>query len=201
MDKTLKLSDRAALSLGLVLKRKQADANEKTHFHYKALTLESFEKDGWLNDNELKDYQSSEKLAERYLTKNDDVIIRLSKPHTVISIKEKHNGFLVPSLFAIVRLEDDSVDSGYLAFLLNSTEIKRQYSKASLGTTIPTLRVSDIKQIEIILPSLNRQKKIAHFSQLIIRQKSLYSDLLKENDRFYNEISKRMLRGGTKHGN
>jgi len=100
----MKLINMSKVQTGLVLVRKRADVKDEGAHKYRMLTLKSFNPKGWLNEDKLDVFFSKEKLENKYLTNNGDVIIRLTIPYTAICINESQEGLVIPSNFTIIRL-------------------------------------------------------------------------------------------------
>ncbi|MBI9008707.1 MAG: restriction endonuclease subunit S [Tenericutes bacterium] len=195
----IKLGDCADISTGLVLKRKEASRTDKKKYPYKTITLRSLEQDGWLNEEYFDKFKSSEKLEDRYLTQIGDVIIRLSAPYTAIAIQNSQVGLVIPSLCAIIRNSSSEIISGYLAFLLNSDIMKKEYLRSSLGATIPVIRMTDLKETNVPVLPIEMQNKTIEISNLIIAEKKLYHQLLESKDIYYKEITNKIILGGKKN--
>jgi restriction endonuclease S subunit len=61
----------------------------------------------------------------------------------------------------LIRLESDEVLPEYLAVYLNSGFAQRQIKESLTGVVISTLLKKDLEAIEVIVPSMEQQKKIA----------------------------------------
>ncbi len=194
----LKLGDIAEVSTGLVVKRKEAASLELAKKTYKMLTLKSFDSEGWLNESDLDSFNSSEFLEDKYLTGEGDVIVRLSAPYTAITVDSSHGGFLIPSLFAVIRLGAKEFLSEFLALYLNSPQMKKEYTKSSSGSAIQTLKISDFKEFEIKLLPLEEQKKVIDVNSVLKREKYLLLKLLEQNEIRNKEILKTLLNGERK---
>lgn len=188
-----RIGDLASVTTGLVVKRKQAELPEEIVTTYNMLTLKSFEQDGWLNTNELETFESSEHLDHKYLTKEGDVVIRLSHPNTAIIIDRKQEGYLFPSLFAVIRLGTNALLPEYLSIYLNSDVMKRFYVKSAIGSAIQIIKTSMLKDAVIRFPSLERQVKVVELNRLIAREKKLLSELAAEKSKYHNAIINKMI--------
>ena len=147
----------------------------------------------------LDDYNSIELLDDRYITKENDILIRLSNPYTAIQVKAEQEGYVIPSLFAIVRPNQNEIDSGYLSFILNNDMIKQSYFKNAMGTTIPVIRMQTIRETQIPLVSTSEQHKISKISDLMIKEKRLRQQLTLEKEIYNKELTKRIIKGGNKN--
>ncbi len=187
------LRTKASISTGLVVKRKQAMNLIEVDKRYQMLTLKSFESSGWLNHHELEVFESNEVLNEKYLTQKGDVVVRLSYPNTAIAISENDVGLLIPSLFAVIRLNSDEILPEYLSVYLNSEHMKKEYSKSLIGSAVQIIKTSLLKEVEIKIPELDRQCKIVEINRLMMREKILLQDLIKEKTKMYNMIMNEMI--------
>lgn len=168
---------------GLVLVRKRADANYKDTNKYHMLTLKSFEPHGVLNEHELDVFFSKEKLEKKYLTNKGDVIIRLTAPYTAICINDMQEGLVIPSNFAIIRLKEQKFIPEFIALFLNSEIIGKKFFKSAISTTIPLIKTTHLRDVDIPEKTLEMQKKIVELNQLQVKEKILLSHLMEEKDK------------------
>ncbi|WKY46651.1 restriction endonuclease subunit S [Eubacteriaceae bacterium ES3] len=189
----MKLNDIASINSGLVVRRKQAEQEEEIVKEYQMLTLKSFDSGGWLNKDELELFVSAEDLDKKYLTRAGDIIIRLSSPNTAITISEDDEGYLVPSLFAIVRVESDLFHQEYLGIYLNSQYIKKVYARSAVGSTIQIIKTSMLRELEIPMQEVEKQRQIIKVSKLIMREKHLLQLLVEEKNRYHDAIMKNLF--------
>lgn len=187
----------ADVSTGLVITRRQANVNSAIKAQYKLLTLKSFNDNGWIEKEELEEFDSNEVLDDRYLTLSGDVIIRLTAPYTAIPIDDEFSGLVVPSQFCIIRPVLLDLSPDYLAYALNSETIKNEYIRTSLGATIPMIRMGALKGTKIPIFDLDKQFIIGNIRRLIIKNKQLGIELEKNIDILNKQIELRIL-GGNK---
>lgn len=188
-----RISDMGSVTTGLVVKRKQAEFAKDILKTYQMLTLKSFDQDGWLNTEELEIFESTEILDDKYLTQEGDVILRLSYPNTAIVIDRAHQGFLIPSLFAVIRLETSILLPEYLSIYLNSDKMKRFYAKSAIGSAIQIIKTSMVKDLILKVPSLQRQQRVVEINKLILKEKELLSRLIKEKAKLHNAIMNKLM--------
>lgn len=181
------------IMVGLVLKRKEAEVGVLKKHNYKALTLKSFNAEGWIDEKYLDDYESSEFLDNRYLCLKDDVIIKLTPPYTAVTVSEETKGYVVPSQFIIIRPIDKTLIPEYLALYLNSEKVKKHISITATGMTVPMIKTGTLRELEI--PVLNREKQtqIAEVSKLIIKERHLLYQMISEKEKFYQALTEAMI--------
>ena len=179
----------AEVMVGLVLKRKEADLYGFKKFKYKALTLKSFNSEGWIDKKYLDDFESNEILDDRYLCLKDDVIIKLTPPYTAVSVSDETKGYVVPSQFIIIRLKDKTLIPEYLALYLNSDRIKKHIGISATGATVPMIKTGTLRELKIPVLDFDKQVKIAEVSKLIIRERHLLYQMISEKEKYYQALT------------
>ena len=89
--------------------------------------------------------------------------ILFSKDGTVgkVHVVETSQRFAVLSSLAILRPDTTKIDSKYLGHALKSPSILAQAIKKKTGSAIRRIVLSDLKQLQIPLPHLDEQRRIA----------------------------------------
>lgn len=84
------------------------------------------------------------------------------------------------SSFIVVRIKQDSIGTilpEYLAWFLTHTPKIAEFHKKQLGTTVPSISIKELKEIEVALPKVEKQRNIVKIQQLRNRQKDLTRQL------------------------
>src|SRR5699024_8577850 len=79
----------------------------------------------------------------------------------------------------------------YLYQLLKSPLMKNQYKSMSTGTAQPQLPIKDIKKLELIVPPLEEQEKIANILSSLDDKIELNNDMNKTLEEMAQSIFKR----------
>lgn len=195
------LGDVAEVRTGLVLSRKKASDDMDVKFEYTALNLRCVVSEGYLDLEDAEKYYSTERLKSEYLTKEKDILIRLSAPYTVVFITSpKQCGYVIPSHFAIVRADELKVAPEYLNWFLKRDAVRQKIIQNVSGSTafgtissgfIANLKIRDVpiaeqKTLGNILLLAEKEQKLLH--KLAVA-KALYSKAI------VNEIYDRLKRG------
>ncbi|MHB8170755.1 MAG: restriction endonuclease subunit S [Thermincolia bacterium] len=188
-----RIGDMGSITTGLVVKRKQAELPEDIFKKYKMLTLKSFDQHGLLNIEDLETFESNELLDDKYLTQEGDVIVRLSHPNTAILVAKGQVGYLIPSLFVVIRLETHILLPGYLNIYLNSDLMKKFYAKTAVGSTIQIIKTSMLKDVMVRFPSIEQQQQIVEVYRLISKEKALLSQMVIEKSKYHNSIINKLI--------
>jgi restriction endonuclease S subunit len=184
----VKLNDIASIRTGLVLSRKKAARDDPEQYSYKQITLKSFSNSVTLQSDYFDDFISIEKIDDKYLTQAGDIIVRLRKPNTAVYIDEESSGLVVSSLFAIVRVNESTVNNTFLAHYLNSKEVLKALDRELKGTTIPMIKIKDLENLTIILPPIEVQERLVEFMKLFQKELQLLDKLKQEKTQFSKAV-------------
>ena len=122
------LENVATIRTGVVTTRKKATENVQAKYEYNLLNLKCATSAGYLDLKYAEKFPSSETLKPEYFTQMDDILVRLSTPYTSIMItKETLCGYLVPSHFAIIRVNKELASPEYILSLIHISEPTRPY--------------------------------------------------------------------------
>lgn len=187
--KTIKLKELAEIKIGLPLERKKANPMSTDKIEYKLLTLKSFADLDNSTNLHYEIFIADSSIDSQYLTKKNDVIVRLRAPTTAIHVSSKNTDLVVSSLMAIITNIDASIlDSKYLAYYLNSQYIQNQLLKNSQGTSITMTKRTDLMELEINLPPLEKQQKIVNYIDTANQEIDLLNQLIDKKNKLKTEI-------------
>lgn len=91
---------------------------------------------------------------------------------------------------------NDSIDSKFLTYYLNSTIAKRALKAHITGTAINMIKTKELENLEIKLPSLEEQKKIVEFLDLTNKEIDLLRSLKNQKEKYYSEVFNNILKNG-----
>jgi hypothetical protein len=190
----VELRNLANIRTGVVLSRKEATPLEYAA-EYRALNLKVVSEEGLIDEDMLETYYATERLKSECLTRERDILIRLSAPYTVIWIGENDIDLLVPAHFAIVRVKPRLIDSHYLHWWLVRNR-RTFYKMASGGTMMGTISSGYIADMRIDPPPLEQQRLIGEYLRLAKREQTLLSQLTNKKQLLTNIIAHQIeLRG------
>lgn len=189
----MKLGEIANISTGLVLSRKKAEVEHEVKATYKLLTLKNISEDGIINNEPLEKFISNDVLDDHYFTGEGDILIRLSHPYTSVFVDKKHSGLLVPSYFAIIKVDQNKYIPEYIAWYLNTLEVKRELERSQSGSRIPSTNQNVLKTVSIANITLDTQRSFIKLLRLHQQEKILYKRLIEEKELWFQGISIQLL--------
>lgn len=177
-----KLSECAEVQSGLVLSRKEAKTDFDLSIEYKNLNLRSINDDGSINVESLDLYLASEKLEDQFITSAKDIVIRLFPPFCPVLITESLSGLVVPSQFTTIRIRNDEILPEFLCCYLSHRRILESLAIRESGQVSGGIKISALSELNIPLPSAIKQKAVAEYSQMNLKQKQLHLELIQQYD-------------------
>ena len=175
------LRDISTVRTGLVTARKQAKGPEKGLFHeYRLLSLRCIKEPGILDVSQTEQYISRELLKPDFLTKRDDILVRLSAPYTATLVDDESADYVVPSHFAIIRVNKSKVDPAYVLWILRQqSTLKQIYQNVSGTVAFGTINSNFFNDLKIDIIPLEKQRLIGAILKLSEREQTLLSELAK----------------------
>lgn len=184
----VKLKDIAKIKTGLVINRKKADRSEDDKFHYKLVSLKSFNENAIYYNIFADEFISNEQIKDDYKVQQGDILLRLREPNFAVFIDKEYKDLIYSSLMVCVKLQDDRFDPHFIAHYLNGNIVKKALSSELSGTTIPMIKVADVNEIEIPLISLDKQKNIVKYLKLAHQENELLQNLINQKQKDLKKI-------------
>jgi len=196
------INDIAVVRTGLVTARKKKDAASLGTYKYQLLNLRCIANEGYIDKDYIEPYELSEELKDDYLTRMGDILIRLSAPYTAVLInKPELCGIVVPSHFAIIRVDERYALPGYVFWVLRREKNKITMMQNSSGSTaFGTISSGLISSLPITLLPLHEQQIIGELLCLSEREQELLQKLSEEK-KTYNTLLLNQIYDNMKRGN
>lgn len=193
--KTHKISEIADIQSGLVLSRKASKEGENG-FLYQRLTLRSVNEDSLLNKSSFESYEASEPVDSQFLTKENDIIVRLFAPVCAVLITKENEGLVVPSQLAIIRLKDlFQYIPGYVSVYLTNGHILDSLVVGAGMASQKIIKVGNIAELEIPCLPIEKQKMISDISNKQLNIVALYKKIIEQETLRTRSVIKDIIGG------
>jgi restriction endonuclease S subunit len=192
----MQLGDIAQIQTGLVLSRKKAEMPYEAKATYRLLSLKNISEDGFIENDSFEAFISHDKLDDHYFTAEGDVLMRLSQPYTAVYVDKHHTGLLIPSYFAIIKVDQEKVLPQYLAWYLNTSNVKKELERSQAGSRIPSTNQHVIRNLPFERLPTSKQKALIELNQLRQKEKLLYRKLMEEKELYYQAIVQQIMKQG-----
>jgi restriction endonuclease S subunit len=195
MKTKIKLKELVDIRVGLPLERKKAKLTSAEQIPYKALTLKSFGDVVAYDELPYEEFIADSKIDSKYITAENNVIVRLRAPNNAIFINNKNAGLVASSLMVIIEsLYPNVLDSKFLAYYLNSQYVQNQLLKNSQGTSIIMTKRTDLLELDISLPTLAEQHKIISYIELANQEINLLQKLTTKKTKLKTDIFETLIK-------
>ena len=177
----MNLRDVSNIRTGLVTARKQAKGPENGDFReYRLLSLRCIKEPGVLDVDLAEPYAANDELKPEFLTRQDDILVRLSAPYTAALVDDASADYVVPSHFAIIRVDKSKVDPAYVLWILRQqSTLKQIYQNVSGTVAFGTISSNFFNDLKIDAIPLEKQRLIGAILKLSEREQTLLSELAK----------------------
>lgn len=187
------LEDITQITIGVVLKRKEAKYPTVNTYKYEIFNLRSYEE-----GIEYEVFYSDENL-ENFIARKGDILFRLSFPMRVIEVDDELEGKLVNNQYCIIKMNslfDITYDIDFIKWFLESDIANRRFEKMLIGTTIKSIPVSELRKLEIPDLNLDKQEQISKIVNTWDKQKKLYKKIIEQKEKYYDSIISKLINGG-----
>lgn len=175
----MKLENIADFTLGAFTTRLETTSKELA-IKVKALSLKEFNETLGVsyrisNEKNLEITVSKEKLEAQLLTDTESIVLH-RQAKKVVLLPEKYSGLLLTNNYMKIHLHE-SVDLAFFEWYFNEhPSIQKQLAIMSEGSVVSSLKLSHLKELEIELPPIEKQKKIGRIAQLKRRKEALQTE-------------------------
>lgn len=196
------LEDVAVIRTGVVTTRKIVGENEPMIYKYKLLNLKCASATGYLDLQYIEELPTMEPLKPEYFTQMGDIIVRLSTPYTTIMItKEDWCGYLIPSHFAIIRVNKDKASPEYILWLLKRESTLRKILQNISGSGVyGTINSKFFSSLPIQDLPMHKQQIIGQMQILSEKEQELLYKLASQKE-VYNRLLVEKIYDSIRKGN
>jgi restriction endonuclease S subunit len=120
-------------------------------------------------------------ISEKHFLKDGDVLFAAKGTKNFAAVYENHNEPAVASTsFFVLRLTDKNVLPEYLGWILNHPNTQYVIKDNARGTAIPSIRKSVLEDLEISIPSIEKQRIIIKLSALVKKENEIRMSILQQ---------------------
>ena len=182
----MKLQSLAGVRSGLVLSRKQS--KEPTDYRYPLINLRCIQQEGNIDLHKADIYEAKESLKEEYLSRQGDIVVRLTAPYTAVLIDDTTSGMVISSNFVVIRIEDKRLPPEYLFWLLNTQKVRHKIYENTTSNMLGAIKAKFLMDFELVLLPIEVQQKIAQLNLLAKKESQLLKELAAEKEKLYSSL-------------
>lgn len=186
----MKLEDIVTVRIGRNLSR----GNEKND-----LTLVAYSYDDLINDldgsfleSQARSDSENANHKDSYLSSAGDVVFSFVSSKAGI-VSDVNQGKIINQNFAKLIIESEQLDKYYLCYALNeSSSMKKQMAISMQGSTVPKLTPAILKELEMKLPSMEKQRTIGKAYFVLRKRQALAKKQAALEEQLYLEVLKQL---------
>jgi len=123
------------------------------------------------------------------ITRQGDLVLKLSTPYDAAYIEKEDEGLVVPSFCCIIRgIDASKADPEFITAYLNTDYVREMLKSKVAGTTMPMIKLSDVKNLEIPNVSLQKQKVLGEAYSLSCHKQNVLSEMLHNEQVLINRV-------------
>lgn len=152
------------------------------------LQARNFNEDGQFLNN-VDNFIAKDKTKEDHILKEGDILLVGKGMRFFAHCYKKEMGDAVASsIFYVIKANREVVLPDYLACILNHSKSHNYFNSIGAGSSIPSIRKSELADYEIVLPSLETQHKIVEMYNLHNQEIQLLEQLKEKNQIRFNQL-------------
>ena len=186
----MKLEDIVTVKIGRNLSR----GNEKNNLTLVAYSYEDLtnDLDGLFIDSQAHSYNDNSSHKDGYLSIAGEVVFSFVSSKAGI-VSDVNQGKIINQNFARLIIESEHLDKYYLCYALNeSSFMKKQMANSMQGSTVPKLTPAILKELEIQLPSIEKQRTIGKAYFVLRKRQALAKKQAELEEQLFLEILKQL---------
>lgn len=150
---------------------------------------------GIVDDDNIVYNDYKKEIDEKRLTKEGDIVIKLTTPHCAALIDKEHEGLLVSSFCSIIR-DVEGIDKNYYVAFLNSEVAERQFEALNPTTNVMrVITISAIEKLEIPAARESKMKQIGNYFINHSKKKILFDKIIKLEEEKLSSYYKELIGG------
>ncbi len=161
---------------------------------FRQIKLKDVDKEGNIDYGNLMEIECAN-MPSRFLLKKNDIIFKAKcAENSAALIEEDLEDIVATAHFLVITVNDtEQLDPGYLVTYLNS-EIAQSYFKANAqGATVPMIRLSTLQELEIKVPSIEKQREVAKAYHLVKEEKAVMQQLIENREKQFKAYLQNVL--------
>lgn len=186
----MKLEEIVTVKIGRNLSR----GNEKNDLTLVAYAYEDLinDLDGSFLDSQAGSNSGNSNHKDGYLCSAGDVVFSFVSSKAGI-VSDLNQGKIINQNFAKLIIEHDYLDRRYLCYALNeSSSMKKQMAISMQGSTVPKLTPAILKELQIKLPSMEKQRIIGKAYFFLRKRQALAKKQMELEEQLYLEVLKQL---------
>ncbi len=182
----VKLSDIAQLQFGVYAKPKESG---------NAAYLQAKHFDDWGNQHQQIDtyLQIDQKNETHLLQEGDILLVGKGQRNFAWTYHKSFGPAIASSIFFVIKPDTSRVIPEFLTTIFNMPQTQAYFQVLGAGSSIPSIRISELEDFAVALPSLEVQKRTVEIKQLHYKDMELSQKILSEKQKVYQAAINKLI--------
>ncbi|MBF0155328.1 MAG: restriction endonuclease subunit S [Magnetococcales bacterium] len=146
-------------------------------------------------DGELLERWRLDAVKPSLLVQEDDLLLQARGLSNTAALVPPGLGETIASApLMVIRTDRNKLSPKYLWWFLNHPKTQARLTQSATGTTVRLISKSQMEDLELPLPSLEKQQRIAAVAKLAEREQEILEDLRNKRRTYTWEVLMRMTR-------
>ena len=143
---------------------------------------------------EMDSYLTPDTKNEGHLLQEGEIILAGKGNRNPAWVYRNATGPAVASsIFFVVSADESRVLPEYLCALFNTAATQAYFQTLGAGSSIPSIRKSELEAFELYLPPMATQQKVVVLQQLQLKEQQLTEQILAEKQKIYNSSIQQLI--------
>lgn len=130
----------------------------------------------------------TEKSKSHLLEKGDILFVGKGTRNFAWKYEEEIGKAIASSVFFVIKPKRELVNADYLVTIFNSFKYQSVFQSLGAGSSTPSIRKNESEAIEVPLPLMAIQRKIAGLSKLHQEERRLSGELIETKNRVFQAV-------------
>jgi len=127
-------------------------------------------------------------ISDKHRLKPGDVLFAAKgTKNFAVVYEDDYPPAVASTSFFVIRITDDTLLPKYAAWFLNHPDTQEFLKGKAKGTSMPSIKKADLEELEIPVPSLEKQQLIIQLGALSRREAELRHEILSKRQQIVNQ--------------
>jgi restriction endonuclease S subunit len=157
------------------------------------LQVKDFDNNGQITQVPTAFLKLTDKSEKHLLKDGDIVLVAKGFRNFAWTYKDSLGKAIASSIFFVIRVNGSKILPEYLTTLFNSHSYQQLFQQLGAGSSIPSIRKSELEALKIHLPPMELQKRIVDIGELHLKDMQITARLIDEKQKCYNSIINQLI--------
>jgi restriction endonuclease S subunit len=137
---------------------------------------------------------SIDKKNESHILKDGDILfVGKGMRNFAWTYRKEYGLAIASSIFYVIRVYETSILPDYLTVLFNSSFYQNIFQQLGAGSSIPSIRKSELEVLLINVPSLEVQNNIVELNSMYLYDLDISNRIMEEKKKLFTSVLNKLI--------